>query len=146
MLCIAPIPTLDALYNSSLKPASPQRLSSLCPQEKGDSDIIMLVFRVFLIFKTVISSTAITSYATISPLSMRWYCCSCLLLNGIAAVQCKLKHLLELFYLLNSLTCVLMLAVALQASNSLHHVNLHNYTELQKTKCCFQSYSTTHTW
>ena len=134
---------LDALYNSALKPASPKPLSSLCPQEKGDSDILMLVFRV-LIFKTVITSTAITSYAKISQLSVRRYCCSCLLLNGIPAVQCKINSSWTI--LSPEQSCVLMLTVALQASNSLHHVNLHNYTELQKTKCCFQSHTTTHTW
>ena len=133
MLCIAPIPTLDALYNSALKPASPQHLSSLCPQEKGDSDIIMLVFRVFLIFKTVISSTAITSYATISPLSMRRYCCSCLLLNGIAAVQCKLKHLLELFYLwivLLVFWCLLWLCKLVTACIMLTCTTILNYKRL----------------
>ena len=131
MLYIAAFPTLDALYNSALKPASPQPLSSSCPQEKGDSDIIMLVFWVFLIFKTVITSMAITSYATISPLSVRWYL---LLLTSSKWYSCcsmQTKAALELFYLLNSLTCVLKLAVVLQASNSLHQVNLHNY----KGKC-----------
>ena len=129
MLCIAPIPTLDALYNSALKPASPQHLSSLCPQEKGDSDIIMLVFRVFLILKTVITSTAITSDATISPLSMRRYCCSCLLLNGIATVQCK-SISWNYFISLLAFWCLLWLCKLVSACIMLTCITILNYKRL----------------